>query len=339
MAVLATSREPLRLRWERALPVGPLAVPDPQHLPPLPELAAVPAVALFVERARAGAPAFGLTAENASAVAGLCARLDGLPLAIELVAARAALLGPAALLERLGRRLPLPGGGDAGRAGAPPDAPRHAPVELRPAGRGEQALFRRVAAFAGGWTLEAAEAVAGPDDAPARTCRTSRTCWAGSRRSRTRASSSWTPGPAGAAGEPRFRMLETAREVALDLLEASGEGRRSAAGTPPTSSRWPSGPSRSCRGPRTPPWRARLEREEGNFRQALRWALARGDGEALELGLRLAGALGWFWFLHGYPTEAREWLTALLRPAARVPASRGRGGSSPGCRRRCGHGR
>src|SRR5438128_6403529 len=108
LVVLATSREPLHLRWERTLPLGPLALPDPKHLPPLERLAAVPAVALFMERARAADPNFMLAAHNAEAVAELCVRLDGLPLAIELVAARAAQLGPAVALERLGRRLPLP---------------------------------------------------------------------------------------------------------------------------------------------------------------------------------------------------------------------------------------
>jgi predicted ATPase len=108
LVVLATSREPLHLRWERTLPLSRLALPDAKHLPPLDRLAVVPAVALFLERARAADPTFMLAAHNAAGVAELCVRLDGLPLAIELVAARAAQLGPAAALERLSRRLPLP---------------------------------------------------------------------------------------------------------------------------------------------------------------------------------------------------------------------------------------
>ena len=101
LTLLVTSRQPLRLRWERTLPVHPLALPDPRHLPPLDHLANVPAVALFLERAQASHPGFELTDQNASSVAELCVRLDGLPLAIELVAARAAQLGVMSTLERL----------------------------------------------------------------------------------------------------------------------------------------------------------------------------------------------------------------------------------------------
>jgi predicted ATPase/DNA-binding CsgD family transcriptional regulator len=327
VVVLATSREPLRLRWERTLPLGPLAVPDPNHLPPLAELAAVPAVALFLERARAGSPAFALTPGNAAAVAALCYRLDGLPLAIELVAARAALLGPAALLDRLGRQLPLP-------ASAMQDAPtRHRTLRatiqwsydlLDPA---EQALFRRVAAFAGGWTLEAAEAVAGPaggepdvPDVP--------DVLGGLTSLADKSLVQVDAGAGGVGGEPRFRMLETAREVALDLLAAAGETeairRRHAAYYAALAER----AEPQLQGPEQAVWFARLEREQGNFRQALRWALDRGDAEALEQGLRLAGALGWFWFLHGYPAEAREWLTALLRPAAAAAQTDGSAGDA-----------
>lgn len=165
LTVLATSREPLRLRWERTVPLGPFPLPDPLRLPPLDELARVPSVALFVERARAAQPDFALTPTEAPAVARLVGRLDGLPLAIELAAARAAMLGPAALLARLERQLPLPGRGGA-------DAPeRHRTLQAAIAWShdlltsAEQALFRRLAPFAGGWTLEAAEAAAGRDGA------------------------------------------------------------------------------------------------------------------------------------------------------------------------------
>ena len=221
LVVLATSREPLRLRWERTLPLGPLAVPDPKHLPALDRLAAVPAVTLFLERARAADPGFLLAAHNAAAVAELCVRLDGLPLAIELVAARAAQLGPAVVLERIARRLPLP-------ASTMHDAPARQQtlratlqwsVDLLDAA--EQTLFRRVAVFAGGWSLDAAEAVgawvmrppgrrAGHPDADSH--RWSTRAWS---RSRVRRGSE--------SGGLRFRMLETAREFALATLEASGE--------------------------------------------------------------------------------------------------------------------
>ena len=160
--MLATSREPLHLRWERTLPLGPLPVPDAKHLPSLDRLAQVPAVTLFLERARASNPGFVLAPHNAQAVAELCVRLDGLPLAIELVAARAAQLGPSATLERLARRLPLP-----------PSAMQDAPARQQTLqatlqwsvdllDRAEQAVFRTMAVFAGGWTLEAAEAIATP---------------------------------------------------------------------------------------------------------------------------------------------------------------------------------
>jgi hypothetical protein len=125
LVVLATSREPLHLRWERTLPLGPLPVPDTKHLPSLDRLAQVPAVTLFLERACASNPGFVLAPHNAQAVAELCVRLDGLPLAIELVAARAAQLGPSATLERLARRLPLP-------PSAMQDAPVTSPVATSP---------------------------------------------------------------------------------------------------------------------------------------------------------------------------------------------------------------
>src|SRR3712207_5345166 len=105
--LLVTSREPLRLRWERTYRVSPLPLPDPDHLPALRELERVPAVALFLERARALRPGFGLDAENARAVAELCVRLDGLPLAIELAAARTGFLSPQMILKRLDHRLSL----------------------------------------------------------------------------------------------------------------------------------------------------------------------------------------------------------------------------------------
>src|SRR5262249_1879840 len=149
LQVLVTSRAALRVSAEHEFPVAPLALPDPARLPPLAEVARAPAIALFVQRARAVAPAFALTEANAAAVAEVCRRLDGLPLAIELAAARAKLLSPKALLALLSRRLEVLTGGLR-------DAParqwtlRHAVAwshDLLPAE--EQALFRTVAVFVG----------------------------------------------------------------------------------------------------------------------------------------------------------------------------------------------
>jgi predicted ATPase/DNA-binding CsgD family transcriptional regulator/transcriptional regulator with XRE-family HTH domain len=310
LTVLATSREPLRLRWERTLPLPPLALPDPRHLPGLDELAEVPAVALFLERARATTPNFALTSENASAVANLCVRLDGLPLAIELVAARAAQLGPAAILDRLKRRLPFP-------VPSFQDAPARQQSlratlqwSLDLLDQPEQALFRRLAVFSGGWTLTATEAVAGDDVPDALSGLTSLVD-----KSLVAVQDPGGPLP-DASIEPRFRLLETAREVALELLEASGEADQVRMRHVAYFAGMAEEAEPQLHGANQAAVVRRLEREEDNFRQALRWSLTGDRVEVLEHGLRLAGALGWFWFLRGYPAEAREWFHALLHPIA-----------------------
>ena len=158
-----TSRTPLHLSGEHEFPVPPLVLPDPAHLPELASMSQYEAVALFVERARAVKADFAVTNANAPAVAEICVRLDGLPLAIELAAARAKLLSPQALLARLEQRFDLLTGG-------PRDMPARQQT-LRATidwsygllGPDEQTLFARLAVFVGGCTLEAAEAVCGGD--------------------------------------------------------------------------------------------------------------------------------------------------------------------------------
>ena len=307
---LVTSRITLRLRGEREFPVPPLTVPDPARLPPLDELARSEAVALFCDRAQQVNPDFALTAENAPAVAALCAELDGLPLAIELAAARARILSPQALLPRLQHRLQLLTGG-AGDLPARQQTLRAA-VDwshdlLSP---DEQACFRRLAVFSGGWSLEAAEGVlaeAGPAAEPAVLDMLDSLV----RQSLVRARAE--PG-----GEAHFWMLVTIRDYATERLAASGEEdalrRRHAAFFLALAE------SRAPRfiGPAEAAWFARLESDQANLRAALAWA---GQSAAKDVGLPLAAALGPFWRLRGHFTEGRDWLARMLAAApARSPA-------------------
>ncbi len=161
LKVIITSRSPLHLRGEKLVEVRPLDIPDPKHIPPVEELEQISSVALFVERVRDVNSDFALTPENAPVVAAICSRLDGLPLAIELAAARTRLLSLSALLSRLERQLTV-------LAGGPRDAPLHHQTlrgalefSYRLLGTGEQRLFRRLGIFPGPFTLEAAEEVAG----------------------------------------------------------------------------------------------------------------------------------------------------------------------------------
>jgi non-specific serine/threonine protein kinase len=211
LTVLATSQAPLRLRGEREYPLDALEVPTFQTAGALAELALAPSIALFVERAHAVRPGFALTEENARAVVEICRRLDGLPLAIELAAARAKLLAPSAMLERLSDALKLLTGGAR-------DLPERQQTMRAAVGwsydlldEAERALLRRLAVFAGGWTLEACEAVCDEVDALERIGSLVDKSLLYQREE---------------GGEERFRMLETVRQFALERLGAEGEGER-----------------------------------------------------------------------------------------------------------------
>ncbi|MGE0544811.1 MAG: tetratricopeptide repeat protein, partial [Dehalococcoidia bacterium] len=303
LTVLVTSRTPLRLRWEYESPLAPLVLPDPAQQADLAAVERSPAVQLFVQRAGAVAPDFRLDSANAADVAAICNRLDGLPLAIELAAARIKLLTPSEIVERLERRLALLTSG----ARDLPDRQR----TLRAAiawgydllSKEEQAIYRRLAVFAGGCTLAAIEAVAGGEPAAD------------------------IPEPAlldvldslldhnfvyrgqTSGKESRLRLLEMIREFALEQLTASGEietARRRHADFFLTFAE-ESEPRLSS--PEQATWLERLEADHDNLRAALDWAMARGDGER---GLRLGGALWRFWRLRGHLNEGRRILTALL---------------------------
>jgi len=304
LKVLATSRALLQLRWEHQYPVMPLAVPDLEHLPPPEALAAAPAVALFVERARALRPDFAVTPENAPLVAEICVRLDGLPLAIELSAAQIDVLPPRVILDGL-RRFGL----DV-LAGSAVDLPaRHRTLRAaigwsdRLLDADERTLFRRLSVFVGGCTLSAAEEVlALPEGRP---LAVGRGVAALVRKSLLRIRQ-----PEESA-EPRLSMLEMVREYAGEQLVRSGEEAAVAARHCAWCLAMSEEAAVNIRGPDQRAWLDRLEAEHDNLRAALGWC--QRDPARGELGLRLAGALGWFWRLRGFMTEGRRWLDAALR--------------------------
>jgi len=308
LKVLATSRIPLRLYGELEYPVPPLEAPDPVRLPSLERLTQYEAVRLFVERARAVKPDFRVTNENAPAVAEICARLDGLPLAIELAAARVRLLSPQKMLQRLSNRLKLLKGG-----------PRNLPARqqtLRGAidwsydllDEDEKTLFGRLSVFSGGRTLEAIEEICDPEG--------ELDAFDGVE---SLLEKSLLRREEGAGGEPRFLMLETVHEYAQEMLEESGEAEVVKRAHAEYFLAFAEEANAELRGPKAAKWLERLEAEHDNMRAALTWALER---EKVELGLRLAAALYQFWWSRGYFGEGRRWLEDALKKNGRAPAMR-----------------
>jgi predicted ATPase/class 3 adenylate cyclase len=298
LKAFVTSRAVLRLRGEHEYAVPPLSLPDALRPYTSEAVGASSAVDLFVQRAGAVRPSFVLTDGNASTVAEICRRLDGLPLAIELAAARTRLLPPVSLLGRLEHRLPLLTGG-------PRDLPARQQT-LRDAigwsydllAPDEQVLFRRLSVFQGGWGLEGAEGVCDGDRAIAVLDGLS-----------SLAAQSLVRREDGTEEGTRLAMLETIREYGLERLDASGEAdavrRRHAncyVGLVEQAAPQLYGREQLA-------WMARLEAEHDNLRAALRWV---ADRDEAELGLRLGASLWRFWQVRGHYTEGRERLAALL---------------------------
>ena len=312
LTILVTSRVVLHLSGEHEYTVPPLALPNRDGQPPVDQIAQAPAVQLFSERARASTADFVLTETNAHAVADVCRCLDGLPLAIELAATRTKLLAPQALLQRLSgadgpASLRLLTGGARDLPARQQTLRATIDWSYQLLGLAEQMLFRRLGVFIGGWTLDAAAAVCTPDG----------TLDVLEGMSVLLDHSLLQPA-AGLVGEPRFRMLETIREYALERLEEHGEAAlfrtRHAAYYVTLAER----AEPELRGPQARLWMDRLEVEYHNLRAVLSWS-QRMDG-GVELGVRLAGAIWWFWELRGRRREGRDWLDALLSvpPAARL---------------------
>jgi predicted ATPase/class 3 adenylate cyclase len=309
LQVLVTSRIVLRVRGEVEFPVPPLATPDLDRLPPLEQLGRVAAVQLFMARAQAARGDFLLEESNAEAVAAICRRLDGLPLALELAAARSKLLEPRALLARLEQRLPLLTGGARdlpARQQTLRDTIAWSYQLLTPA---EQLLFRRLAVFVGGFSLAAAETV----------CTTGGDLTLDLLEGVASLVDQSLLRPLGTVeDEPRFGMLETIREYGLEQLVVSADGpelqRRHAlhfmalAEAAEPHVRIKGGPWA---------WWRRLRAERDNLRAALRWAIAQDEAEP---GLRIVGALKWWYWFFSF-SEGRRWAEALLAlPSAARPA-------------------
>ena len=315
LKVLVTSRVVLRLRGEHRYEMPAMALPPAGYRPAV-EVDRYEGIHLFAERARAARSDFEVTADNTPAVIELCRRLDGLPLAIELAAARVGLLPPEAILARLGNSLALLTDG----ARDLPDRQRTLRATLDWSydllDLEERSLFAHLAVFVGGWTLDAAEAVCDVGDG----AEVLRHLSALSYKSLVRQTN--------AHDEPRFTMLETVREYALERLEEGGEGegtRRRHAGV---FLRLAEEEVRASRGPLQRVWLDRLEAEHDNLRAALEWSLTFQSDT--ELGLQLTGALSHFWYVREHHNESRVWLERALKigggaaARARVLVSAGR---------------
>jgi predicted ATPase/class 3 adenylate cyclase len=353
LAILASSREALGIAGELAWRVASLQIPNPAQASqmPLAELTQYEAVRLFSERAKFAQPAFAVSDANAPAVAQICYRLDGIPLAIELAAARIKLFPAEQIATRLDDRFRLLTGGS--RTALPRQQTLRALIDWSYSllSEPERVLLRRLAVFAGGWTLEAAEAVcadvvgaglgpyalgwssprvgsgdspaspAGPKDAPV---------------------TGQPPGgqPRGLplqqtdvldllshlvdkslvvaeerTGSARYRMLETIRQYAREKLLESDEGRGLHDQHLDYFARLGAEAEPKLRGRELGAWLDRLEAEMDNIRTALSWSRETGRTEA---GLSLAASLFWFWNLRGYQTEGLEWLQSLLALPAPV---------------------
>jgi predicted ATPase/DNA-binding CsgD family transcriptional regulator len=306
--VLVTSRAVLHLSGEHEFPVPPLSLPDPKHLPDLVTLSHFEAVALFIARAQAVKPEFQVTNVNAPAVAEICVRLDGLPLAIALAAARIKMLPPQALLARLGQRFTLLTSG-AQDVPARQQTLRNTiawSYDLLDAG--EQRLFRRLSVFVGGATPEAIEALYTTlGDEPGLVLDGIASLIDKSLLRQTEQE----------AEEPRFVMLETIREYGREALAARGEVEATHQAHAAYYLALAEAAELEWEGPQEAVGFARLDKEHDNLRAAMSWLLERGEAE---MALRLGAALWWFWLRSWYIYEGWSFLERALEGSEEIAA-------------------
>lgn len=308
LTVLVTSRMPLRLTTERVYPTPPLALPDPRDPPLTEQIGQVAAVQLFVERARAVMHGFAITPQTAPAVATICSRLAGLPLAIELAAARLNVLSLSEVQRRLDQQLPWLTGG-----------PRDQPVRLQTMRstiawsydlltEPEQQLFRHFSVFTGGWTLEVASAIVASDMDVLEGLT-------------TLVSSSLVERSEQPDGTSRFGMLEPIRQFALELLEHHSEAATAQARHATYFGRLATEAAPRLFGREVATWCDHLERENDNLRAALRWCMQVGQAA---VGLEMVGNLRDFWSMRGFHTEGIDQATAILELPDAADATIGR---------------
>ena len=297
--IVATSREPSNIAGEHVWRLGPLAAPAEGGAASAEQLVEIAAGQLFVERAQAAAAHFELTDENAPAVADICARLEGIPLAIELAAAWVRVLKVEQISERLADALSVPSGRKRGTPNRQQTLRAALDWSYALLDESERRLFERLAVFCGGSDLEAAEAVCAGDDLPAGTILGLMAHLVDKSLAQVE-----DDGPVA-----RYRLLEPVRIFAADRLEAAG-------GAEPLATRHAAAflalaerAAPELRGPAQVAWLQRLDREQDNFRTALRWLAGRGNTMD---GLRLAVALAPFWSGRGHLSEGRRWLAAML---------------------------
>lgn len=312
LKILVTSRAALHVYGEHEFPVPPLALPDSRSMPTVETLGQYPAVELFVQRAVAAKPDFKLDQENGRAIAEICARLDGLPLAIELAAARVKVLSPSSMRMRLESRLQLLTGGAR-------DLPQRQQT-LRGAidwsydllSASEQKLFRRLSVFVGGCTLESVEAVCdtkGDLDVELLDGMASMV------------DKSLLQQVEQARGESRFMMLETIREYAREKLEASSEEAATKRAHAAYCLVLAEEETTELSGAEGKEWLERFAVEHDNFRAALEWLTETGEAE---WGLRLGAALFCFWETREYLAEGRDRLGKLLNLAGATAPTKAR---------------
>jgi predicted ATPase/DNA-binding XRE family transcriptional regulator len=315
LKVLVTSRARLELQAEYEFPLTPLTVPMPETATSAAQLEQYSATMLFLQRSRQVDPTFTITEGNASAIAALCAHLDGLPLAIELAAARVKVLSPVEMLPRLGHRLGFLVGG------ARDVHDRHRTLRDAIAWsydllkEDEQRLFRQLSTFVGGWRLEAAEAVAPTSIDVLDTLA-------------TLVNSSLVSQVTSMDGRTRFGMLETIREFGLERLDAIGETRVAQERHARYFLQLAEEAEPNLISGNQIDWVSLLSVEMPNMQAALEWSQG-PDGDP-DLGLSLGGSLAWFWRIRGYISEGRAWLDRALAhesasPRARMKAVAGAG--------------